>query len=278
MKFAFVVLHYMTYEDTVECIESIRLLEGEKDIVVVDNASPNDSGERLEKAYKDTKGVYVLLNQQNLGFAKGNNVGYRYAKEILGSDYIVLINNDTVIKQADFCHRIRKIDEGKQFHVLGPKIISMVDGMNQNPVPFALNSGYRIFRRTVKFILLYLTSFIGLDTSLSKNDKKQEYSMEEMGDYQLFGCCLIFSPEYIVRYDGIYDGTFMYAEEDILKWQCVKNNLTMIYDDSVEMFHKEGSSTNKTYGKSVGRRRFYYRNVLKSLVCVIKVFTGIDKV
>ena len=79
-SFGFVVLHYKTYEETKETIESILSLPQEgRDvaIVVVDNASHNFSYEKLMEEYKDNGIVSFIKNEKNLGFSGGNNVGYR---------------------------------------------------------------------------------------------------------------------------------------------------------------------------------------------------------
>ena len=76
----FVILHYMALEETVVCVESIlHNVEGEKRIVVVDNASPNGSVKQLRERYEDEPLVDVIETGKNLGFARGNNFGYRYA-------------------------------------------------------------------------------------------------------------------------------------------------------------------------------------------------------
>ncbi len=54
-------------------------------IVIVDNASPDKSGALLKEHYKNDDHVEVLLNQENLGFARGNNVGFRYAEKNMES-------------------------------------------------------------------------------------------------------------------------------------------------------------------------------------------------
>ena len=76
---AFVILHYNTMKETTDCICSIeKNIDGDKyNIVVVDNASPNGSGIQLEERYKENKRVHVILNSENQGFAKGNNLGYQ---------------------------------------------------------------------------------------------------------------------------------------------------------------------------------------------------------
>ena len=71
--FGFVVLHYLAYGMTRRCVDV--LLSTFKDepirIVVVDNASPDGSGVKLEEDYADASNVTVLRNSSNLGFARG---------------------------------------------------------------------------------------------------------------------------------------------------------------------------------------------------------------
>ena len=63
----FVVLHYIAIEDTIECINSIinHIDTDNYEIVVVDNASPNNTGNDLLKKYKNHEKVSVILNNKN---------------------------------------------------------------------------------------------------------------------------------------------------------------------------------------------------------------------
>jgi GT2 family glycosyltransferase len=107
-KIAYVILHYVTAKDTIECIKSIENLQTdyETSIVVVDNASGNDSLEEVKEITSNYNNITYIKNEKNLGFAKGNNVGFRYAKYELNADFIILLNNDTVIEQPDFSEKI----------------------------------------------------------------------------------------------------------------------------------------------------------------------------
>ena len=71
-KFAFVILHYLTIDDTIACIDSIiNNIEYDKyTIVVVDNGSENNTGKLLKNKYSGSKKIRILLNVENLGFAK----------------------------------------------------------------------------------------------------------------------------------------------------------------------------------------------------------------
>ena len=59
LEIVFVILHYMTLDDTIECVESIRDNCGKEKykIVIVDNASPNASGRELQKQYAKSKDI-----------------------------------------------------------------------------------------------------------------------------------------------------------------------------------------------------------------------------
>ena len=87
MDIVFVMLHYMAIEETKISIDYIRKnVDTEKyKIIVVDNASPDNSGDMLIKEYGQDIDIKIIKARTNLGFARGNNLGFRYAKEMLES-------------------------------------------------------------------------------------------------------------------------------------------------------------------------------------------------
>lgn len=84
-EFAFVILHYMAKQETIDCVASIlKKTKAEPmkvSIVIVDNASANGTGRELQQLYQGAENIYVILNPENLGFARGNNVGFEFAKK-----------------------------------------------------------------------------------------------------------------------------------------------------------------------------------------------------
>ena len=79
-KFTFVILHYLTEYDTIDCVDSILNNVDYQDykIIVVDNGSTNNSGETLLKRYRNNEKIVVIIVEENLGFARGHNIGYEY--------------------------------------------------------------------------------------------------------------------------------------------------------------------------------------------------------
>lgn len=263
-KITFVILHYETVDDTEQCLKSLEkfLTNDDVNVVIVDNGSKIGKLNGLKKQYESNKSIIFLRSEINLGFAKGNNIGFKYAKDNLNSDFIILTNSDTVYEQKDFIEKLQKSYEMNKFDVAGPKIISMVDGKNQNPVMKIYNSKNDVKKRMLKFQILMILSYLNLDVKLKNYLSKEITEVDEyksMNEIQLHGACLIFSRSYINKYNGLYDKTFMYGEESILKYLVEKNNMSMIYIDELEIYHKEGSSTDHIYGKGVQKRQFYYK-------------------
>src|SRR5687767_10826311 len=90
---AVVVLSFNGREDTLACVESLQRMDWERlTTIVVDNASTDGSLEAVQERFP---GVVAIRNEENLGFAEGNNVGMRAALEA-GADYVLILNNDTV--------------------------------------------------------------------------------------------------------------------------------------------------------------------------------------
>lgn len=272
-----VVLHYENLQDTLECIESLNAQnEKEFDIVVVDNGSKNGKIDTIENLFFDNKNIHFLHSDTNLGFAKGNNLGFHYAKEVLKSSIIVLANNDLIFDEPDFITKVQNAYIKYKYDVAGPKIISLVDGMNQNPVARMFYTKQDVLKRYSKTKILYILNTFGLDLFFKKIFAKpiQEFKYDGLKDFQLYGACLIFGMDYVEKNDGLYPGTFMYAEEDILRYQVEIKHLKMMYLDGIEVKHKEGSSTKTVYEKGRLKRRFFYKWSLDSLKQLIKMMNS----
>jgi GT2 family glycosyltransferase len=280
-KVAFVILHYRTFDDTVECVQSIHenVIFDPFDIIVVDNGSDNNSGALLQEKYKDHPSIIIILNEKNLGMAEGNNIGYNYARKELKTEFIFMINNDTVIEQPDFISKTLSKFKNYKYHLLGPDIIAGEHKVHQNPRfetldnPQILGKFLRHYRR------MLLLNYLGLDLFAEKIKKKiipasnlptsikpdLNPDNKEMYDVKLHGSAIVFSPLYIEKYDyGFYPGTFMYSEESILNFIVRRDKLKTIYYPSVKIYHKEDSATDTLFKRESRKRRFYYRNFINS--------------
>ncbi|MFJ7747979.1 glycosyltransferase [Peribacillus sp. NPDC097295] len=280
MQISIVILHYLTEQDTIECIESIlkNVKYENYKILVVDNGSPNGSGNRLKIKYEKYSKVDIILTNKNLGFAKGNNIGFLKAKNYYHADFILLINNDTIIEQKDFLEKLISVYNKHKFALMGPDIISTVDRYHQNPQPLRIDRRKDVLFQITRHLALLIMNYLRLESIVKKILKifKQEKGFASnhskvLKNVQLHGSCLIFSPEYIKDYDGLYDKTFMYFEEDILFYLCKKNKLKTLYSPELVIFHKEDSATNEYLKNNLQKNRFIYKESLKSIFHLLRL-------
>lgn len=272
VHYAFVILHYGDATVTMEAIESIRSLDRDGrnvSVIVVDNASPNGTGEQVKKQIESLPDFYYIHNEENLGFAKGNNVGFKYAKNELKVDFIILMNNDAVIESADFFALVEKDYSSEMFAVLGPSIRTPV-GKEQNPLRLKMLRGFRL-KLTVAYLWVdLLASFLFISPMIScllkKFPRKQtRQELSAMNNVELHGSFLIFSPEYIEKFDGLDDRTFMYCEEEFLFARCMFNNLKMRFNPAIHIFHNEVENRKARILQQRKKRLFRVKNCLNSL-------------
>lgn len=279
MKVSFLILNYKMYLDTIECVESIKKIKIEStdliEIVIVDNCSQNESEEVLFEKYGNDFQVKLIFNEKNLGFANGNNVGYRYCKQN-GSDIIIQINNDTVIEDLLFVQKVKNIVQREQCDVLGPDVLSLKDGYHQNPLPSFVLSKYNIYIKMLKNIIglnlnrLNLINLFKKDNKYSKRPWEEKLDISSIDSYTLQGACYIFAKNYIDQMDGMFEGTFMFYEEHFLKYFCQKKGLKMLYSPEIQILHKEGSTRDNVSAGNKEKLEFNYSESIKSLKNFLK--------
>lgn len=274
-KLVFLILHYITIEDTKKSVSSILerypALEN-IEIVIVDNNSKNNSGEELKQLYLNNKKIHVILLDKNLGFANGNNVGFKYAKNQLNADFIIMINNDTYLIQNDFCEIIEKEFEESGFAVLGPRILMKNNQIcDYSDKPESVNElkkklrNLKIRKILNKLHLHWIYDFLFSIKNLVNKPKNLIDTSIRKENVPLQGAALIFSKKYIDLFDGIDDRTFLFEEEQLLYWRIKDNNLLSVYNPLLMIFHNENSATNALTNKdSYKKRKLVIENEIKS--------------
>lgn len=266
----FIILHYKNIKDTIECIESIKKINGQYGIIVVDNNTTTTEDEILIKKYTND---FIKLDE-NLGFAKANNIGCKYAIKKYNPDFLVVSNNDIIIEDKNIINKIEYVYKIDKFDMLGPKI-NTNNGQSVNPFPVYKTKEEVInqINKTKKLIKIYnniiLRNLFNLymnikykfkEKRLVYNGNNKEYNVA------LHGCFIIFSKKYYEKYEDVfYDETFLYHEEEFLYQRIIKDKLISIYDPSIKVFHKEGASLDFNYKNDYKKIIFKNKEILKSL-------------
>lgn len=151
-KVSIIILNWNGWKDTIECLESLfNIKYNNFEIVLVDNNSKDESVDKIIEWAKNNKKIiltvdriklnsnkYVsskksfdkkpsgsklilLMNEENFGFAKGNNVAMQQVVKENTSRYILLLNNDTVVDK-NILNELIKTSIKKKLKVVGPDI------------------------------------------------------------------------------------------------------------------------------------------------------------
>lgn len=284
MKFGFVILHYLTEDDTERCINSILSMYDSfsYDIVVVDNLSNNGSLEKLMSTFKSFKFIHFLKNEKNLGFARGNNRGYEYCRSELKCDTIIVLNNDVLVNSKNLFVQIKKDINEFNCAVIGPDIMSLLNGNHQNPMIEKSLKKKQIIKEIMRYSLLYLCAALkiyGIIQCLVGRKKVKKIQVNrntitnKVINQQLHGSFLIFTPKFTTKMETAFcNDTFLYLEETILYKICEVKHLTMLYDPQIKVLHKEDSATNKLNQNTNEKRIFIFKNMLRSYRVLLKFY------
>lgn len=283
-KIGFVILHYIVKDETIKCVESIieKIDTKNYEIIIVDNASVNNSGIELKELYKNNSKIHVILNEKNLGFTGGNNIGFKYAKD-LNCNFICMMNNDTYLIQDDFFKQIEMEYNNSHCAVIGPEI-HLLNGAIElvNKKLISKEELLQQIKRCKKSLIKNYLFIESLDLTLRKYIKKvigykkdNNYRLnnpieKRQEDVVLHGCCLIFTPIYIDKFDGLNHKTFLYKEEELLYVRLKQNNMLPVYNPDIKIFHTEDVATNSETKKSYKKRRFVYKYNIKACYALLE--------
>ena len=279
----FVILHYIALDETIKCVDSIvSNVDGEKKIIVVDNYSPNDSYTKLKGYYLKSDVVEILQTDKNIGFANGNNFGYKYALEKYNPDFMVVMNNDMEIKQSDFITRIFKCYEEHRFFIMGPDIYSTKKKYHQNPQTRKLPTLDELkktqrslwFKDKLKFLIRLKWILRNRQTkTVEVIDKSKDFVDEVIINPMLHGSCYIFSKDFMSRHSSecFYNKTFMYMEAEILYYQALRDKEMMVYCPDLHVDHHEDVATDAEYKKQYKKSIFSIQCLLQSTGAFIEL-------
>lgn len=105
-----IIINYNRPIDTLECIESIQKINYSPfHIILVDNCSTDNSLKLLKEKLSD---VNIYSTQVNLGYTGGVNCGFKIA-ENFNSDYILLLNNDTIAEKNFLTNLVKAMEHFK---------------------------------------------------------------------------------------------------------------------------------------------------------------------
>ncbi len=215
-----IILNWNGFDDTVACIQSLKESTLQlSSILLLDQASPDDSGKKLEQLYQLDKQVMVILNDKNYGFSGGVNIGIRRALE-MGADFVFLINNDTIVDKDCVSLLYDTIKDDLKVAVVGPSILYY-----SKPNIIWQAGGY--------FSKLKMGVIVP-----SKNMTLSALSQEVAQVSFLTGCALMIRKETFEQVGYLDTSYFFYMEDVDFSLRVTNSGLRMCYNPIAKVWHK----------------------------------------
>lgn len=257
-KVGIVVLNYKNYKDTMICVNSILEQKNiDLCIVIVDNGSNNESAKVLSEHYKQNVHVKFMQCLDNLGYAKGNNIGIQYLQEHK-YDYIFIANSDLVFTSENILYNLL-MEYEKGIGVLIP-IIKNLNGSIEQRVAYKRKL---FLLRVIKCVLMAQIHFVLRKFCYVKRNKTNTRSAEiieknknvvglQRDCYVISGSGFMLTPDFFSVYNKLFPETFLYFEEWATLIYIHKAKLLCKVVNTDIILHKGAASTIE----DVGKKRF----------------------
>ena len=239
-----IVLNYNGRQDTMACLRSLEhLTYSRASTIMVDNASSDGTAEAVRLAYPN---VTVIETGTNLGFTGGNNIAIKYALEH-GADYVLLLNNDTIVAPDFLNVMVEVMEQDPTIGVTGPMIY-----YHNNPETIWTAGGNIDWKHGT-------TNMIGLN----EMDVSQFGLSPTTVDF-VSGCALLARRNVWEKIGMLDDKFFMYYEETEWCVRATRAGFKIALVPMAMIWHKisieERAASPRTYYYMVRNRLLFLHN------------------
>lgn len=234
MDVSIIIVNYNTRQLTIEAIQSVyqSVTEYSYEVIVVDNASSDDSVEKIKKHFPE---ITLIENKENTGFAKANNQAIRAS----ASDYVLLLNSDTVVKPDTLAVMLDFMEQHEKVGASGCKVV-LPDG--------SLDKACRRGFPTPAASFYYIS---GLARRFPGSAKYNAYHMGHLDPDQAYPIDCLVGAFMLVRRQaieevGLLDETFfMYGEDIDWCYRIKQAGWENYYYPRTSITHYKGASSRK---------------------------------
>lgn len=244
-RVCFIIVQYGSSDYTLRCLRSIARIRGPQhlSVVVVDNASDDAHVDAVRCGLPDAIAAHLEVLDKNVGFARGNNIGYAIARERFNAEFVVCLNPDSELSDGSFVSHAVTIFQEFPYSVLAPRIAPDSPSAGSNPIidhiPEAagwesLQQDYERLRS--QYFDTGAAEFPTLGTA--------QHTFPYRLDCVPQGAALVFSPVVTRSATQVFDDlTFLYGEEFLLAERAHETAHRILYDERLTVRHVGGAST-----------------------------------
>jgi hypothetical protein len=212
------------------------------EIIIVDNASDDGSIEFLQQKFPKVK---LIINKENLGFGKANNIGMKVAR----GRYFLLLNPDTLLSENLLQEMTTFLDKTIEAGMAGCKILNP-DGTLQLACRRSFPGPWTSFCKVTGLSTLFPKRKIFAHYNLTYLDENQTYEVDAIS-----GSFMMMRKEVYEKTGGFDEDFFMYGEDLDLCYRIQKEGYKVFYVHSAQIIHYKGESTKRS---SIDDTKLFY--------------------
>jgi GT2 family glycosyltransferase len=242
MKVGYVCTNYNNSADTREAVRSLLRNGGDEyRIAVVDNHSDSKNIEVLKSIASEFQHVELMLNQENVGYFRGLNLGIRHLRASQPDIHLMVVGNNDLVFPADFAECIgRNLSTLEKYAVVSPDIVTL-DGVHQNPHVISKIGKFREFIYNLYYANYYAAIAIRQLAKLTRgftdrSDETQHDVAQEI--YQGYGACYMLGPVFFRHFEELWAPSSLMHEEYFLSKQLSDKGFSVFYEPSIKVQHR----------------------------------------
>lgn len=249
LKVFIILIYYKGKKDTIECLNSITKIDHQGfdlNTVLVDN-NPEERIKINEKDFNSIK-LNVVKSSKNSGFSGGNNIGIKEALENK-ADYVLLLNNDTIVKDDFLTKLINFAESKKDAGIIAPKIY------------FA--KGYEFHKSRYKEkelgkVIWYAGGVMDWENVIGHHKGVDDVDAGQFNEKEetefASGCCMLIKNEVFEKVGLLDEKYFLYYEDSDFSVKAKKNDFKIYFQPESIIWHKNAGSTG---GSGSGIQDYY---------------------
>lgn len=250
-----IIIDFNTIQKTINYIKKFykEVYNPEKyHFIIVDNYIKNDFS-KLEEydilknatligtiednlVYQIVLSIGVILYckaTDNLGFAKGNNLGVKISNYFYKDSYYIFSNNDLIfVEKLDVERWIEFFEKNPNVGIIGPHVVDL-HGKEQSPC-----KEISVIKQLIFNYWGYILPFYNVKGDIDYDKKSKKC-------YWVSGCFFITKAEVFNLVEGFDNETFLYAEEMILSERYKKLGYEVFFDNDYTIIHESGATVKK---------------------------------
>jgi GT2 family glycosyltransferase len=226
-SYLIVLINYNNWQDTLECIDSLLNAGVEySDIFVIENGSTNDSYNKLKSQLSE---LNIERTDSNLGFSGGNNLGMKYGIK-KGVEYIILLNNDTIVEKNSIKILINEMNKNTEVSI-GTGLIRCYPEKDKIWYAGGKLIAWRGLAKHNKFL----------------ENRGTEYSQKPSLTTFISGCYMCIRTSHLKDLGLLNEKFFLYLEDIEYSARAINKKMKLIYVPASVIYHKWRGGTKLKY-------------------------------